>query len=177
LPLLRADADNEESLEEERRLFYVGITRAEDHLCITRAQRRWRNGETFPAMASRFIRDLPPSAVTERRTLRAGAARSYDAARHRSEDDWILPSSGARRAGTPVVWADANTPALIEEESQDAPRYTVGERVRHARFGTGTIVGLSGQGKQAKARIDFDDEEIGQKTLMLAQAHLEQGWE
>jgi DNA helicase-2/ATP-dependent DNA helicase PcrA len=53
----------------------------------------------------------------------------------------------------------------------------VGERVKHARFGAGTIAELSGQGPQAKARIDFDDESIGRKTLMLAQANLERGWE
>jgi DNA helicase-2/ATP-dependent DNA helicase PcrA len=45
------------------------------------------------------------------------------------------------------------------------------------RFGSGKIVELSGQGAQAKARIDFDDEEVGRKTLMLAQAHLEKDWE
>jgi DNA helicase-2/ATP-dependent DNA helicase PcrA len=63
------------------------------------------------------------------------------------------------------------------DESQDAPRYAVGERVRHARFGSGTIAELSGHGAQAKARIDFDDESVGRKTLMLAQAHLEKDWE
>ena len=71
--------------------------------------------------------------------------------------------------------ADADPPA--DEESQDAPRYAAGERVRHARFGSGTIVDVAGHGPTAKARIDFDDESVGRKTLMLAQANLERGWD
>jgi DNA helicase-2/ATP-dependent DNA helicase PcrA len=64
-----------------------------------------------------------------------------------------------------------------EDESQDAPSWQVGERVRHARFGTGTIAELVGVGRDAKVRIDFEDEEIGRKTLVIAQANLERGWE
>ena len=176
LPLVRGGAESDESMEEERRLFYVGITRAEDHLYVTRAQRRWRNGETLPSAASRFIRDLPAGVVNVRRTLRARATPSFDSV-WAGEDDWVVPSHAARRRGTPVVWREKPAEAVIDDESQDAPRYAVGERVRHARFGSGTIVELAGQGAQAKARIDFDDGEIGRKTLMLAQAHLERGWE
>jgi DNA helicase-2/ATP-dependent DNA helicase PcrA len=76
-----------------------------------------------------------------------------------------------------VDWRSPAKPVAVEDESQDAPRLVVGERVKHARFGAGTIAELSGQGPQAKARIDFDDESIGRKTLMLAQANLERGWE
>ena len=53
----------------------------------------------------------------------------------------------------------------------------VGARVRHARFGAGTIAELSGSGRDLKARIDFDDESIGRKTLVVAQANLEREWE
>jgi DNA helicase-2/ATP-dependent DNA helicase PcrA len=176
LPLVRGGVEGDDAIEEERRLFYVGITRAEDHLYITRAQRRWRNGETLPSAVSRFVRDLPPGVVAARRTLRARAAPSFETAWGK-DDDWVAPSQAARRRGTPVAWHEANAPVVVDDESQDAPRYAVGERVRHARFGTGTIVELGGQGAQAKARIDFDDESIGRKTLMLAQAHLERGWE
>jgi DNA helicase-2/ATP-dependent DNA helicase PcrA len=174
-PLVRA-AESPDALEEERRLFYVGITRAEDVLILTRAQRRWRNGETMPAVPSRFVRDLPPGLVKTRRTLRAQATTTSASAWGESDDDWGA-SAGARRRGTPVDWRSAPKPVAIEDESQDAPRLVVGERVKHARFGAGTIAELSGQGAQAKARIDFDDESIGRKTLMLAQANLERGWE
>jgi DNA helicase-2/ATP-dependent DNA helicase PcrA len=53
----------------------------------------------------------------------------------------------------------------------------VGARVRHRKFGTGTIAELSGTGRDAKAKIDFDDESVGRKTLVLAQANLERGWD
>jgi DNA helicase-2/ATP-dependent DNA helicase PcrA len=55
--------------------------------------------------------------------------------------------------------------------------FAIGERVRHAKFGSGSIVELTGSGRDAKVRIDFDDEEIGRKTLVVAQAKLERGWE
>jgi DNA helicase-2/ATP-dependent DNA helicase PcrA len=176
LPLERSGAESEDSLEEERRLFYVGITRAEDQLYITHAQRRWRNGETMPSAPSRFIRDLGPGVVEPRRTLRARAMPSFKSL-WRDDDDWAVSSSANRRRGTPVSWKETPRVPVVDDESQDAPRYAVGERVRHARFGGGMIVELSGYGAQAKARIDFDDESVGRKTLMLAQAHLEKDWE
>jgi DNA helicase II / ATP-dependent DNA helicase PcrA len=64
-----------------------------------------------------------------------------------------------------------------QDESQDAPLFAPGERVRHARFGSGTIAELTGSGRDLKVRIDFDDEEIGRKTLVLAQAKLERGFD
>lgn len=64
-----------------------------------------------------------------------------------------------------------------EDESQDAPAFRPGERIKHAKFGSGTIAELTGSGRDMKVRIDFDDEEIGRKTLVLAQAKLEKGWD
>jgi DNA helicase-2/ATP-dependent DNA helicase PcrA len=157
-------------------LLYVGITRAKDMLYLCRAQRRWRNGVTLPSMASRFIHDLPPGLVDQRRTVRARATPSSDSVWH-GDDSWIVPTGGRRRHGTPVRWVRETAPVAAEDESQDAPMYTVGARVRHARFGAGTIIELAGNGAAAKARIDFDDESVGRKTLMLAQAHLERDWE
>ena len=64
-----------------------------------------------------------------------------------------------------------------EEASQDAPRFVKGERVRHARFGEGTVVELSGVGHDAKVTIDFDDEDVGRKRLVIKYAGLERGWD
>jgi DNA helicase-2/ATP-dependent DNA helicase PcrA len=64
-----------------------------------------------------------------------------------------------------------------EDESQDAAVFVIGARVRHRKFGTGTIAELAGTGRDAKVKIDFDDEEIGRKTLVIAQANLERGEE
>ena len=176
LPLVRGGFATDDAIEEERRLLYVGITRAEDLLYLSRAQRRWRNGETLLSMESRFIRDLPSGLVEQRRTVRARATPSRDSL-WQGDDPWIVPTGGPRRRGTPVRWVRETAPVAAEDESQDAPMYAVGARVRHAKFGAGTIIELAGQGGAAKARIDFDDQAVGRKTLMLAQAHLERDWE
>ena len=68
-------------------------------------------------------------------------------------------------------------PSEPEDESQDAPSFRPGERVKHAKFGSGTIAEITGSGRDTKVRIDFDDEDVGRKTLVLAQAKLEKGWE
>ncbi len=73
------------------------------------------------------------------------------------------------RASPPTVSA--------EDESQDAPIFAAGARVRHAKFGEGTIAELSGIGRDAKVTIDFDDEAVGRKRLVVAYAGLERGIE
>ena len=64
-----------------------------------------------------------------------------------------------------------------EEASQDSPRYVKGERVRHRRFGSGTIRGLTGAGRDLKVSVAFDDDEVGVKQLLVAYAGLEREWE
>jgi DNA helicase-2/ATP-dependent DNA helicase PcrA len=64
-----------------------------------------------------------------------------------------------------------------EELSQDTPRYVKGERVRHRRFGSGTIQGLTGTGRDLKVTVSFDDEAVGVKQLLVAFAGLEREWE
>ena len=64
-----------------------------------------------------------------------------------------------------------------EEASQDMPRYVKGERVRHRRFGSGTIQGLMGTGRDLKVSVAFDDQEVGVKQLLVAYAGLERDWE
>jgi DNA helicase-2/ATP-dependent DNA helicase PcrA len=73
----------------------------------------------------------------------------------------------------------ASRPAAVppEEASQDTPRFVKGERVRHRRFGSGTIQGLSGAGRDLKVAVAFDDTEVGVKNLLIAYAGLEREWE
>ena len=65
--------------------------------------------------------------------------------------------------------------AAPEDESQDGAVFAIGARVRHRKFGSGTIAELSGTGREAKVKVDFDDETVGRKTLVIAQANLERG--
>ena len=88
----------------------------------------------------------------------------------------VLPQPpSARRPGRPVSGVSAADADL--EASQDAPRLVKGERVRHARFGSGTVVELSGVGREMKVTVDFDDEAVGRKRLVVAYAGLERGWD
>jgi DNA helicase-2/ATP-dependent DNA helicase PcrA len=75
--------------------------------------------------------------------------------------------------GSTVRRRPGGAPPDPAEESQDAARLAPGARVTHRKFGTGTIAELTGTGRDAKVRIDFDDESIGRKTLVVAQANLE----
>ncbi|HEX6966180.1 MAG TPA: UvrD-helicase domain-containing protein [Gemmatimonadaceae bacterium] len=163
-PLSRAH-DEPEKLEEERRLFYVGITRAERKLYLTYARSRRRNGETMPSLPSSFLAPIPPAMLEQRSTIRLRAAGRA-----------MLPQRPSdRRPGRPVSVARADD--IDVDSSQDAPRFVKGERVRHARFGTGTVMELSGIGREMKVTIDFDDESVGRKRLVVAYAGLERGWE
>ncbi|HEX5387624.1 MAG TPA: UvrD-helicase domain-containing protein [Gemmatimonadales bacterium] len=172
-PLARA-AEEPDGMEEERRLCYVGLTRAKDKLYLTWARARRRGGELRPGVPSSFLRALPPAIVDERRT-NALWAPGWDVG---------LRGRGARSAasgGTAAFRARAGdiapAEAAAEEASQDTPRYVKGERVRHRRFGSGTIRGLSGGGKNLKVEVAFDDPEVGVKQLLVAYAGLEREWE
>jgi len=159
-PLARA-AGEPGGLEEERRLCYVGLTRAREKLYLSWARTRYRNGRLELSESSRFLEALPPSVVEER-----GTAPQWDRARR---------SGGSGAGGT-----RRPAPAAIEweeEASQDAPRYIAGERVRHRKFGSGVVRAVSGAGRELKVIVEFDDSEIGTKQLLVAYAGLEREWE
>jgi DNA helicase-2/ATP-dependent DNA helicase PcrA len=176
-PLARAE-EQPDGLEEERRLCYVGLTRAKDKLYLTWARARRRGGELRPGIASAFLKALPPSIVEERRTSsmsgpgwggsrreRVGAGGSRRWQNWLDDDDRPAPAGSGTLASAP------------DHESQLAPRYVKGERVRHRRFGSGTIRGLTGGGRDLKVEVAFDDADIGLKQLLVAYAGLERDWE
>ncbi|MGI8843650.1 MAG: ATP-dependent helicase [Gemmatimonadaceae bacterium] len=163
-PLSRS-MDEPRQLEEERRLFYVGITRAERVLTITHARSRRRNGEQMPSVPSSFLAPVPAHLVRTRATIKLQA----------TGRGAMLQSPSSRRPGSPVRMPVRRQ--WDEEASQDVPRFVKGERVRHARFGEGVVMELAGTGREAKVTIDFDDETIGRKRLVIAYAGLERGWD
>jgi DNA helicase-2/ATP-dependent DNA helicase PcrA len=156
-------------LEEERRLFYVGITRAERKLYLSHARSRRRNGETMMSVASSFLRDLPPQLIDQRRTRRS---RSSAEAVLQDSAAMRRPGVGGFRAPAPDVRRRVDPDVDV---SQDLPRYVPGERVRHPTFGEGAITDVSGTGRDAKVTVAFDDESIGTKRLVIAYAGLERG--
>jgi DNA helicase-2/ATP-dependent DNA helicase PcrA len=161
-PLSRS-LDSEFGVEEERRLAYVAVTRAQDRLYLTWAKQRRRNGQLVPGIASQFLRVLPPDVVEERRTASGFGASVF-------RKPVTSPSSyhiGIDEAGSHIHESEP------ELESQDTPRYIKGERVRHRHFGSGAIRGLSGAGRDLKVIVEFDDEEVGTKNLIVRFAGLE----
>jgi DNA helicase-2/ATP-dependent DNA helicase PcrA len=154
-------------VEEERRLCYVGLTRARERLYLSWARTRYRNGRLELAEPSRFLNALPPHVVEERTTtpswrpLRGSGAMAPRASR---------PRGAAARRLLPEL-------GFPEEVSQDAPRYVNGERVRHRKFGGGVVRGVSGEGRDLRVSVDFDDPDIGTKQLLAAYAGLERDWE
>ncbi|MEO6080464.1 MAG: DNA helicase II [Steroidobacteraceae bacterium] len=142
--------DDLEGLEEERRLCYVGITRAMKHLYISYAEQRRLHGMDSFGTPSRFIAELPEDLVEEVRP-RIQVARPMIGAGYR-------PPAATGRFREPVA-----EPA--------APGIRLGARVRHGRFGDGVILNLEGQGAQARVQVNFEQQ--GAKWLMLSYANLE----
>jgi ATP-dependent DNA helicase UvrD/PcrA len=162
--------DDPPKLEEERRLFYVGITRAKEKLYLSHTEMRRRNGELLPSIKSRFLREIEAANLEERKTLRV-TSMGRGAQRREGGFSGAYP---ARRTHEVPSWRRA-VPIAEAEASQDEPRYVKGERVRHKLFGEGSIAELSGVGREVKAVIDFDDESVGRKTIKLAYTTLERG--
>jgi DNA helicase-2/ATP-dependent DNA helicase PcrA len=161
-PLARS-AGEPGGLEEERRLCYVGLTRAREKLYLSWARTRYRTGRLELSEPSRFLEALPAGALEERSTT----------------PSWDRGARGMRGAGR---GGRVQRPAPAEldweiEASQDAPRYATGERVRHRKFGGGVVRAVSGSGRELKVTVEFDDQEIGTKQLLVAYAGLEREWE
>ena len=157
-PLARA-YDEPAELEEERRLFYVGVTRAKDKLYLTHARQRRRAGEYVYGRLSPFARSIPDELVERKATSllqREGA---------------FTTPQGRRAEGS---GAGASYDVDLDYEStydQDAPRFVKGERVFHPTFGSGTLVEVSGFGRDVKVTVDFDS--AGRRKLLIRYAQLQ----
>ncbi|MEU5079091.1 MULTISPECIES: DNA helicase PcrA [Streptomyces] len=155
-PHMRALGQTKE-LEEERRLAYVGITRARERLYLTRAALRSAWGQPSYNPPSRFLEEIPPTHVEWKRTgataPASGVAASLSSSRSRSSASGASGFATRRTAEKPVV-------ALA-----------VGDRVTHDQFGLGTVVAVKGTGANAEATIDFGDAKP--KRLLLRYAPVE----
>lgn len=131
-------------LEEERRLAYVGITRARQKLILSYAEARRLHGQDMYGLPSRFLREIPPSLLHEVRP-RVQISRPMYAPRP------------PRDYGHAVVDA--------------SPGIRLGQNVVHAKFGSGTVTDIEGNGAHARVQVNFD--EAGSKWLVLAYANLQ----
>lgn len=131
-------------LEEERRLAYVGITRARQKLVVTYAEARRLHGQDMYGLPSRFLREIPTPLIHEIRPRIQVSRPMYQAQPRRN-------------------WGHA---AL-----QESPGLRLGQNVVHATFGSGVVVDLEGTGAHARVQVNFDD--VGSKWLVLAYANLQ----
>lgn len=142
--------DDLAGLEEERRLAYVGITRAKHKLYLCHAESRRMHGEINLARPSRFVREIPKSLIEEVR-LKTAISR---------------PAIGGARLGS-------KNPSGNLDGSVDVPQtnLALGQRVIHGKFGEGVVLNYEGQGNNARVQVNFDD--AGSKWLVLSYAKLE----
>ena len=166
-------------LEEERRLFYVALTRAEKTCHIGYARERFRNGRTEFSRPSRFVRELPKELVTFDSGLSSHTS-PWDRPKAVRPTGGDLPTDFSDR---PVFHATPSAPSrrvfIERREAGDVPEekhthigaLAVGGRVLHKRFGAGVINELEGRGDNAKATVTFDTGET--KKLLLRFAQLE----
>jgi DNA helicase-2/ATP-dependent DNA helicase PcrA len=182
-PLART-LESPREYEEERRLFYVGLTRAKDRVFLSYAHERYRWGQSNIAGPSPFLLELPSELVEWEEEPMSGWP-SWGAAR--SGAPWAASGSGGgpswssgRSTGDPVTWDTVATDeppggsVEAEEISDLAPSYRPGERVVHREFGSGTIKAVNGTGRDLKLVVRFD--RWGEKKLVARFARLEKEW-
>ncbi|NES31135.1 DNA helicase PcrA [Micromonospora terminaliae] len=170
-PHLRSLGDTRE-LEEERRLAYVGITRARQRLYLSRAVTRSAWGAPAYNPPSRFLEELPTELVRWERTEGAYTSWGGGGGGVGGRADRAPGGRGGFTGGTPKatqlakrLGVDASRLATASELKQ-APKVSVGDRVNHQRYGLGRVLAVEGQGPGARAQIDFGDQ-----TMWLVLRH------
>lgn len=141
--------DKEDALEEERRLFYVGITRARQKLYITRSASRVRMGSIQASSGSRFLRELPQDVL--------------------EQNSYFRRTQGVTRREPSFDHSDAGG-QVLEYDQDVAPDFKTGDRVIHPHFGYGKIKLVQGSGNGARVKVWFDG--LGEKLLLVQYAKL-----
>ena len=183
------DATNE--LEEERRLAYVGITRAKERLTITAARSRMVRGETQFNRVSRFVKEIPrhllggeiyePKAADEpvedsayqraKKAFRASATSYSSYGQSEYNQSYQGSTFGASKSKPPVYTPVSNQRAFASASTaKTALDYGVGDRVRHIKFGDGEVMAVVEGGRDYEVTVDFD--KVGTKKMFASFAKL-----
>jgi len=160
-PHRRALSDDAE-LEEERRLCYVGLTRAMRHLILTHAWSRTMWGQRTDALPSRFLQEIPSELVHD-----LSASLPLRRATFSAEEDGFVGRGGDFTSGKAF---GAGTAPKARSTGAENLGLTVGDRVVHDRYGPGIVTKVDGTGSHARASVSFDD--YGTKQLVLAMTPL-----
>lgn len=154
-------ADDPTEIEEERRLCYVGITRAKKELTMTCARRRMIRGETQYNKMSRFLKEVPPQLlstgkIVEKEELELPKQNAYVQAKQSFQAKPFMISKPVQQFGV---------------KSGEGLSYGVGDRVRHMKFGEGTVTAITEGGRDYEVSVDFDS--AGTKKMFASFAKLQ----
>lgn len=180
--------DSARELEEERRLFYVAITRAEERCFITYAKSRFKNGQVNFANPSRFIKDIDPAYLDHPADVQVkskssffdddddfqGGFRNFGRRTQRSytpKQSYQQPELPSMPPSSPKKLTKIRTSEHTVSEENFTPTIPVGKFVKHQLFGIGKVLSVSMTGANEKADIDFGEK--GVKSLLLKFAKLE----
>lgn len=180
------NAGDREELEEERRLCYVGITRAEQELTLTSARRRMVHGETQYNPMSRFVKEIPRELLdtgnkkftqeTEMPAQQNTYARAREAFRAQAFAGALGGMTPAKNQGVGKPLTGSQALASLQKGSQLAAGgngplgYEVGDRVRHVKFGEGTVMDIKEGGRDHEVTIEFDS--VGTRKMFAKFARL-----
>lgn len=168
-------ADDPDEIEEERRLAYVGITRAKDDLTLTYARMRMVRGETQMNAVSRFVKEIPQELMDNRPPV--SKFRIEEEQSSISRPKAILTPKRTAAENKPFI-AGGGLGALsaagiskgLGTVTGGKPDYDIGDRVKHVKYGEGTVTDLEPGPRDYKVTVDFDD--AGQKIMYAAFAKL-----
>lgn len=161
-------SDDHEELEEERRLCYVGITRAKKHLTMTSAQQRMIRGETQYNKVSRFVREIPRELVNLGRQNEFGI--SERRSRLTMEDGFGSAFSSVSEKKSTFSGNTSFIPRQFTVTKADTLDYTVGDIVRHVKFGVGEVTDIVDGKKDYEVTVNFD--QAGVKKMFASFAKL-----
>ena len=163
-------ADDPDELEEERRLCYVGITRAQSELTMTCARRRMVRGETQYNKMSRFLKEVPLELISTGNKFSGNGKSLTDHADH-EEPERKTDYQMARQAFKTKAFAAVQQGKSFGKPAGGKLEYGVGDRVRHIKFGEGTVLSIVEGGRDYEVTVNFDGP--GTKKMFAAFAKLQ----
>lgn len=158
---------DESDIEEERRLCYVGITRAKETLIMSAARMRTVRGETQMNRTSRFVREIPKELLAESSQM---LKKNSEYSSITGKDHMELPIRKRGQVAFNSYQREAISNTVFDKKTDYAPDYVVGDRVRHIKFGEGTVADMINGGRDYEVTVDFDT--AGRKKMFAGFAKL-----
>lgn len=158
---------DESDIEEERRLCYVGITRAKETLIMSAARMRTVRGETQMNRTSRFVREIPKELLAESAQM---LKKNSEYSAITGKDHMELPVRKRGQVAFNSYQREAISNTVFDKKTDSTPDYVVGDRVRHIKFGEGTVADMINGGRDYEVTVDFDT--AGRKKMFAGFAKL-----